>query len=193
MPDPSILLVDNRDSFTYNLVESFRRIGASRIDVVALDDLTPDRPAHHDYVVLSPGPGLPVEYPACFELLRVWQDLKPILGICLGHQIIGLHYGARLEHLGVPSHGRQADVSPVEACPVGSAAGGLFKAGLYHSWRLSPRAFPHDALAVTAREQGSGSIMAVRHREHAVFGLQFHPESVLTPCGDLFLEAFLCC
>lgn len=193
MPDPSILLVDNRDSFTYNLMESFRRIGASHVQVVPVDGLTPAMPARFDYIVLSPGPGLPIEYPACFELLRLWGELKPILGICLGHQIIGLHYGARLEHLGVPSHGRQAELAVSEPCPVGSAAGNPFKAGLYHSWRLSSKAFPDETLAVTAREQGTGSIMAVRHRGLPVFGLQFHPESVLTPGGDLFLEAFLCC
>ena len=186
---PSLLLVDNQDSFTFNLVEAFRRIGVEDLLVLSEGDVTMQAAERADRIVFSPGPGLPEEHPACLDLLARFAGRKAILGVCLGHQMIGLFYGAKLEHLGQPNHGCCVQAARTAEDYLLAELPENFEVGLYHSWGLSGEGLP-DELDVIARERENGAILAIRHRQHDIRGVQFHPESVLTPQGDSLLKAF---
>ncbi len=189
MKFPSLLLIDNQDSFTFNLAEAFRRIGVEDLRVLSEREIGDADLERSDRIVFSPGPGLPEEHPACFDILARFSGKKPILGVCLGHQIIGLFYGARLEHLDEPNHGRCARAVRTKDDYLLDGLPETFDVGLYHSWRLSREGFP-AGLNTIAREQMGGAILAIRHHCDDVRGVQFHPESILTPQGDALLKAF---
>jgi anthranilate synthase component II len=175
-----VLLLDNYDSFTWNLHHLLEP--HSHVDVVRNDAITVDEAAGYDRIVLSPGPGLPSDAGIMMELLWKLMPHKPVLGICLGMQGIVEICGGTLYNQPVVRHGVAVD------CEVTSPEDPLFKglpshfaAGLYHSWAADPRTLP-PSLTVTARSE-HGVIMAVRHSRFQVCGVQFHPESVLTPAG----------
>lgn len=181
-----ILLIDNNDSFTYNVRELLGRATSERVVVTRGRGVTLDELTECTAIVFSPGPGLPNEFPVMDAILSECDVRKPILGICLGHQAICEHYGGRLEMMAEPAHGVASEVW----CDAGSR---LFRdtekmtVGRYHSWVVidAPPEF-----RVTARDE-RGAIMAVEHITRPVFGLQFHPESHITQNGVRIIKNFL--
>lgn len=175
-----ILLLDNYDSFTWNLHHLLEPL--AQVDVVRNDAITVEEAGRYDRIVLSPGPGLPAEAGIMPELLRKLMPTHPILGICLGMQAIVEACGGSLFNQEQVMHGVSVPCTPER--PVDRLFAGIdvpFEVGLYHSWAADPATFPAE-LQVTARS-AQGVIMALRHREHDVCGVQFHPESVMTPEG----------
>lgn len=186
-----ILLLDNYDSFTYNLVHALHDAGAQDVTVVRNDRIDLDAVAAFDKIILSPGPGIPEEAGLLLPLIRRYAPSKPILGVCLGHQAIGQVFGARLENLSDVFHGVQTPIRLTATDePLFAGLTGEFTAGRYHSWVVSREGFPDDTLQVTA-ESPDGYIMALRHRTYPAHGIQFHPESILTPVGEKIIRNFL--
>ena len=183
-----IVIIDNYDSFTYNLAHLVRELGTEvtvlRNDRFALDDLEP-----YHKVILSPGPGIPSEAGLLTDVIRRYAESKPILGVCLGHQAIGEVFGARLENLSDVFHGVATPCHIVADDPIFSGLPSDITVGRYHSWVVSREGLP-DCLEVTAVSD-EGQIMALRHRELNVRGSQFHPESVLTPDGKRMVQNWL--
>ena len=188
-----ILLLDNIDSFTYNLADQLRTNGHN---VVIYRNHIPaqtliDRLAtmKNSVLMLSPGPGAPSEAGCMPELLTRLRGKLPIIGICLGHQAIGEAFGARLENLKEVYHGVQTPISILQKDVLFEGLGKEIPVGRYHSWVVSREGFP-DCLEITAESQ-EGQIMAIRHKTYNVHGIQFHPESVLTPQGKEIIKNFL--
>lgn len=185
-----ILLIDNYDSFTYNLVSSVRTVSPeSQLDVIRNDRFDLNSVLDYDAVILSPGPGIPKEAGLMPAFLKQFSDKIPILGVCLGHQAIGECFGASLQNLEQVMHGV---ATPVTITKAGES---LFQTmetsidvGRYHSWVIDPATLP-DSLEVLAYDE-AGQIMAIKHRVYPVFGVQFHPESILTPEGDQMIRNF---
>lgn len=184
-----ILLLDNYDSFTYNLLHILKEMGADvevhRNDKIALEDV-----AHFDKILLSPGPGIPEEAGILLPLIRRYAPEKSILGVCLGEQAIGEAFGAKLLNLQEVHHGVASEIRVIADEPLFRRMGERFMAGRYHSWVVSREDFP-SCLEITAETSEDGEIMALRHREYDVRGIQFHPESVLTPEGRRILENWI--
>lgn len=192
MSQPNVWIIDHRDSFTWNLAELIRAAGTAVPRVVPNDapELKQAIQAG-EKLILSPGPGMVGDacHRATFRLLDKLPPATPVLGVCLGHQILGVHFGAELEQLPLPLHGAQATMHRKRECPLLHGLPEEFQAGLYHSWRLSSRFWPEDLL-VTATD-AEGNVQAMRHRTRPLYGVQFHPESILTPEGVLLLKNFL--
>lgn len=184
-----ILLVDNYDSFTYNLSLLVRSITGSHPVVQRNDCLDMDEVGQYDKILLSPGPGIPAEAGQLLEVIQRHAASKSILGVCLGHQAIGGVFGATLENLSTVYHGVATPVYPCTGDVLFDTMGAAFDAGRYHSWVVSTETFPPQ-LEVTARD-ANGLIMALRHRQYDVKGLQFHPESILTPMGKTIIANWL--
>lgn len=185
-----ILVLDNYDSFTYNLVQYLQELLGRKVDVFRNDAISLEEVDRYDVIVLSPGPGLPAEAGIMPELLRRYVAEKLILGVCLGHQAIGEAFGGVLQNLAQVYHGISTPVFCESASSV--LFEGLpaeFEAGRYHSWVVNKDSIP-DCLQVTAWDV-QGEVMAFRHREYDVFGVQFHPESIMTPLGKAMLNNFL--
>ena len=184
-----ILLIDNYDSFSYNL---YQMIGARRPDirVVRNDEVTVDgilemAPTH---VVLSPGPGRPEHAGVTMEAAKRLGERVPVLGVCLGHQAICAAFGGKVTYAKRLMHGKQSEVTFDVATPLFLGLPARAKAGRYHSLAVEEETLP-DVLTVTARTD-DGEIMAVQHKTYPIFGVQFHPESILTPDGDQILQNF---
>lgn len=185
-----LLVLDNYDSFTFNLVHLLREIGGRDIEVFRNDKISVDAVAAYDEIVLSPGPGIPLEAGIMPELVKRYAPDKKILGICLGHQCIGEVFGATLTNLEAPFHGVATDCRIIDANePVFNGLRSEFKIGRYHSWCVARDGFP-STLKITA-EDSTGEIMGLRHERYNVVGLQFHPESVLTPEGKTIVENWI--
>ena len=185
-----VLVIDNYDSFTYNLVHLVKAIGGSEVEVRRNDKLAVSDAAAFDKILLSPGPGLPMEAGLMPEIVREYAASKPILGICLGHQCIGEIFGARLENMSDVVHGKGVEIrvtAPDE--PLFAGVPQSFVGGRYHSWLVSKQGLP-ECLRVTAAD-AKGDIMALSHRSYDVRGLQFHPESVLTDVGERIMRNWL--
>jgi len=189
MSAPRLLLIDNYDSFTYNLVQAFLVLGAEvlvhRNDAITVEEALGLAPTH---LCISPGPGTPREAGVSMTMIEAFAGRAPVLGVCLGHQAMVEVWGGEVVRAGRLMHGK---VSLVEHEGVGVFAGlpQPFQAGRYHSLIARPETMP-DVLEVTARTH-EGEIMGARHRELAVEGVQFHPESILTPDGPALLGNFL--
>ena len=209
-----ILVFDNYDSFTYNLVHLVERILQQKVDVYRNDEIPLEKVKEYDKIILSPGPGIPGEAGLLLPLIKEYASSKSILGVCLGHQAIGEAFGGTLVNLSEVYHGvatpvrlvsRESSVVSRESSVVNGKSNsrltshvsrslfeGLpetFDAGRYHSWIVSDENFPKE-LEVTARDENN-FIMALRHRTYDVQGVQFHPESVLTPKGEDILRNWL--
>jgi anthranilate synthase component 2 len=185
-----ILLIDNYDSFTHLLARYLTAGGQVTLDICKNDAFGLDHPGRYDAIVISPGPGVPSTSGAILEVIRMYSGRIPMLGICLGLQAIYEAFGGRLYNLDTVQHGVTSLVNiedPDDPLFVGLAS--PFKAGRYHSWVCKENSIPSSIL-ITARDQ-SGTIMAARHIDHPTYGVQFHPESVLTPEGDLMIRNFL--
>ena len=184
-----ILLLDNYDSFTYNLLHVVKELGATDIEVVRNDQIELDEVDRFDKIILSPGPGIPEEAGLLLPIIKRYAPTKSILGVCLGHQAIGEAFGARLENLKEVYHGVQTPVSIIRQDLLFEGLGKEIPVGRYHSWVVSREGFP-DCLEITAESQ-EGQIMAIRHKTYNAHGIQFHPESVLTPQGKEIIKNFL--
>ncbi len=184
-----ILLIDNYDSFVYNLARYVRELGerplVRRHDAMGIEEIVTLSPTH---IIISPGPCSPAEAGISTEVVRQLGARIPVLGVCLGHQCIGVAYGGEIVRAGRPMHGK---TSWIQHGAQGLFTGlpNPFRATRYHSLVIAPASVP-AALEVTATSE-DGEIMAVRHREHPVYGVQFHPESVLTEHGYRILDHFL--
>ena len=184
-----ILVFDNYDSFTYNLVHLVEKLMSRKVEVVRNDRIPLEKIAGFDKIILSPGPGIPEEAGLLLPLIREYAASKSILGVCLGHQAIGEAFGGRLVNLTTVYHGVATPVRLLQR-------GGLFEAlpetlevGRYHSWVVSDEGLP-EVLEVTARDDND-YIMGLRHKTLDVQGVQFHPESVLTPQGEQLMKNWL--
>jgi len=177
-----VLLIDNYDSFTFNLVQILRESGMCDYRVVFNDEIREDDCRDFDKILISPGPGLPADAGSICSVIRHCAPDKSILGVCLGHQAIGVVFGAKLKQLPHPMHGQKDMVRIVK--PVSKIFKGLpgtVQTGHYHSWIIDEEDFPSD-LKITARNM-QGNIMAIGHKSHDLYGVQFHPESILTAYG----------
>lgn len=184
----NIVIIDNYDSFTYNLRAQLKALGA-QVDVVRNDAFQMSRLEPYDKIVLSPGPGIPEEAGLLNDVIRRYAGRKPILGVCLGHQAIAEVFGGRLENLRTVYHGVQTPTHIINHDYLFEHLPETFEAGRYHSWVVSRSGLP-DSLEVTAISD-DGHIMALRHRTYDVRGIQFHPESILTPEGARILQNWL--
>ena len=183
-----IVIIDNYDSFTYNLSHLVKELGAE-VTVVRNDQFHLEELEQYSKIILSPGPGIPSEAGLLLDVIRTYAGKKPILGVCLGHQAIGEVFGAKLENLSDVFHGVATPCHIVADDPIFSGLERDITIGRYHSWVVSREDLP-DCLEVTA-ESDEGQIMALRHRELNVRGIQFHPESVLTPDGRKMLQNWM--
>lgn len=183
-----ILLLDNYDSFTYNLLQIIEKY-CPYTDVFRNDRIDLDHVQRYDKIILSPGPGIPSEAGILLPLIKRYAESKSILGVCLGHQAIGECFGAGLCNLPEVYHGVSTPVEIVSDDYIFDSLPKEFQVGRYHSWAVESQALP-ECLDVTARD-GSGMIMALRHKTLDVHGVQFHPESVLTPSGEKIIENFI--
>jgi len=185
-----ILVIDNYDSFTYNLVHYVEKLTGNRPRVARNDEIDLEEISSYDGVILSPGPGIPMEAGICLQLIRDYASQKSILGVCLGHQAIGEAFGAGLLNLSSVYHGISTPVTILDG------SGRLFRnipetfqAGRYHSWVVDRNSLP-DCLQVTCEDE-NGLIMGLSHRTYDVYGVQFHPESVLTEHGISMISNWL--
>ncbi len=184
-----ILLLDNYDSFTYNLLHVVKELGATEVEVHRNNRIGLDEVERFDKIILSPGPGIPEEAGLLLPIIRRYAPTKCMLGVCLGHQAIGEAFGATLENLTEVYHGVQTPIDITGADALFDGLGRELAVGRYHSWVVSGEKFP-DCLDITAVSR-EGQIMALRHKEYEVHGIQFHPESVLTPQGKQIIQNFL--
>ena len=186
-----ILVVDNYDSFTYNLVHLVGR-HTDALEVVRNDDLTVAevKRMNPDGIVISPGPGHPSDAGITEPVIRELGDHIPILGVCLGHQAIGEVFGGTITQADELMHGK---TSPVyhEGTTLFKGIDPSFEATRYHSLVIDPDTFPHEALEVTATTEARNTIMALRHRTYPLYGIQFHPESVMTRAGPTIIANWL--
>lgn len=189
-----ILVFDNYDSFTYNLVHLVEKIIHTKVEVHRNDQLPLEKVKEYDKIILSPGPGIPEEAGLLLPLIKEYASSKSILGVCLGHQAIGEAFGGELTNLETVYHGVATEIETEsrDSAPKSFLFAGLpshFEVGRYHSWIVSGEHFPEE-LEVTARDK-NGFIMALQHKQFDVQGVQFHPESVLTPLGEKILQNWL--
>jgi len=185
-----ILVLDNYDSFTYNLVHYVLEIADATVSVFRNDQISLEAVAEYDVIILSPGPGLPADAGIMPELLKKYAGEKPILGVCLGHQAIGEAFGGDLHNLTRVYHGLETPVDVAASDSVLFAdIPSPFMAGRYHSWVVQPEELPSELMVTATAEDGS--IMAMRHEKFPIYGVQFHPESVMTPYGKKMLANFL--
>lgn len=185
-----ILVFDNYDSFTYNLVHLVEKIIDEKVTVFRNDKIPLEKVKEYDKIILSPGPGVPEEAGLLLPLIKEYAASKSILGVCLGHQAIGQAFGAKLTNLSSVFHG------VATSCRLSNVDSPLFKdmpncleIGRYHSWVVDKEGFP-DELEITA-EDDNGFIMGLQHKTYDVQGVQFHPESILTPMGEKILYNWL--
>ena len=183
-----LLILDNYDSFTYNIVHAVRELGITPT-VVRNDKITLPEIDEFDKIIISPGPGIPSEAGILPELLREYAGKKPILGVCLGHQAIGENFGATLENLDDVYHGVQTMAHVIADDYILKGMGNDFPVGRYHSWIVSEKNLP-ESLVVTSVDD-AGKIMSLRHKDFDIHGVQFHPESLLTPGGNKIISNFL--
>jgi anthranilate synthase component 2 len=189
-----ILVFDNYDSFTYNLVHLVEKITHTKVEVYRNDQIAMEKVKDYDKIILSPGPGIPEEAGLLLPLIKEYAATKSILGVCLGHQAIGQAFGGMLTNLSTVYHGvaTEIEVKNKNSKIVSPLFAGLperIEVGRYHSWIVSDNNFPEE-LEVTARDENN-YIMALQHKKYDVQGVQFHPESVLTPDGEKILRNWL--
>ena len=185
-----ILLIDNYDSFSYNLYQLVGTLNTDikviRNDEMTIDEIKNMKPTH---IILSPGPGFPKDAGICIEAAKELGKDIPLLGVCLGHQSICEAFGATVSYAKKLMHGKQSDVEIDTGCPIFTGMKPVIKAARYHSLAAMEDTMP-DCPKITARTD-DGEIMAVMHRQYPIYGVQFHPESILTPDGTDILRNFL--
>lgn len=185
----NILLIDNFDSFTYNIVDLLRSISGVKVVVVKNNEIRALDISIFDKIIISPGPDVPSSSSDLMYFLRKNYILKPILGICLGHQAIAELFGAQLKNFSSPLHGEQSLIEQNGSNRLFKNIPLQFKVGLYHSWYVSEENFPSTLRILAMSEHGI--IMALRHKYLPIFGVQFHPESFMTEYGKKLISNFL--
>ena len=183
-----IVIIDNYDSFTYNLSHLVKELGAE-VTVLRNDQFELTQLEQFSKIILSPGPGIPSEAGLLLDVIRTYAGRKPILGVCLGHQAIGEVFGGKLENLSDVFHGVATEGTQFGNDEMFYSLPNRITMGRYHSWVVSKEGFP-DCLEITA-ESDEGQIMALKHKTLNVRGIQFHPESVLTPDGKKMLQNWM--
>ena len=185
-----ILLIDNYDSFSYNLFQLIGQVNSDirvfrndKITIEEINDLNPDA------IILSPGPGKPENAGICIDLVKEFHDKIPILGVCLGHQAICAAFGGKISHAKRLMHGKSSDIS-LDYDFIFKGLPSEINVGRYHSLSLVEDSLPDD-LEIISKAKDDGEIMAVKHKEFNIYGLQFHPESILTPEGITIIENFI--
>ncbi len=184
-----LLILDNYDSFTYNLVHLVEKVSNISFDVIKNNQIDLEQVNNYHKILLSPGPGLPSQAGIMPELLNSYGHTKSILGVCLGLQAIGERFGARLKNLSRVYHGMACPVKLIDEDPLFNACPTVFNAGRYHSWVIDEQ-YPGSDLVVTAVDS-EGLIMAARHKHYDVRGVQFHPESILSEHGETIIHNWL--
>ncbi len=190
MTNPKILIIDNYDSFTYNLVHLVNELGLE-CEVWRNDQFQLEEVEAFDKIILSPGPGIPSEAGLLLKVIEKYADKKSIFGVCLGQQAIAEVFGGELYNLSRPMHGLATPIKVTD--PEEKLFAGLpetFNVGRYHSWAVSQKGLP-DEILITAIDEKDNSIMALRHKNYDVRGVQFHPESVLTEYGKAMMHNWL--
>jgi len=185
-----ILVIDNYDSFTYNLVHAIKKISGLPVDVFRNDEISLEEIEKYDKIVLSPGPGIPEEAGTLLEIIKKFASKKSMLGVCLGHQAIGEAFGGKLHNMNRVLHGIATPVKLTKNSSI--LFNGLpesFDVGRYHSWIVQNNDLP-SCFEVTSYDS-EGMIMSMKHKEYDVQSVQFHPESVLTPLGEKIIENWL--
>lgn len=183
-----VVIIDNYDSFTYNLAHLVKQLGA-KVEVFRNDQFTLNQLERFTKIILSPGPGIPEEAGLLMDVIRTYAGRKPMLGVCLGHQAIAEVFGGKLVNLKEVYHGITTEGTQFGNDPIFSGLPKRIVMGRYHSWVVDRAGFP-DCLEVTAMSD-DGQIMALRHRNYNIHGIQFHPESVLTPEGATIVRNWL--
>ena len=185
-----ILIIDNYDSFTYNLYQYVGALNPDvqvfRNDAITLEEITKLAPSH---IILSPGPGYPKDAGICENLLRKFKGSCPILGVCLGHQAIGEVFGARVVPAPTLVHGKPSQIHIANGSEIFLGLAPIITAARYHSLLVEKKSLPDELLVIA--ETADGEIMGVKHRDYNIFGVQFHPESIMTPDGKRIIENFL--
>lgn len=189
MNTKKILIFDNYDSFTYNLLHAVKSLGYNDVDVIRNDKIDLSTVEKYNKIILSPGPGIPEEAGLLMPLIRQFANRKSILGVCLGHQAMGEVFGAKLENIPFVFHGVQTPVDIIASDYLFNGISNEILVGRYHSWIVSKDNFPAE-LEITAVDR-SGDVMAMKHRTLDLHGVQFHPESILTPEGVRIIQNFL--
>jgi anthranilate synthase component 2 len=184
-----ILVFDNYDSFTYNLVQMIKEQSNASVDVFRNDEIPLEDVQAYDKILLSPGPGLPSESGLLLPLLKEYAASKSIFGVCLGQQAIGENFGAKLTNLSKVYHGLATPVHITSASSLFEGMPKTFKVGRYHSWVVDENNFPAE-LTITSKDD-QGFIMSLEHKKYDVKGVQYHPESVLTPMGANIIKNWL--
>lgn len=183
-----ILVIDNYDSFVYNLVHMLYELGVEEIEISKNDKVDLNLIDHFDKILLSPGPGIPRDAGKMPEIIRSFAPKKSILGVCLGHQAIAEAFGGSLENLKEPLHGISSDIQILEEDYLFKSTPMSFKIGHYHSWVVADK--PNQNISILARDEKQ-HIMAIKHKSYDVRGLQFHPESVLTEHGKEIIKQWI--
>jgi anthranilate synthase component 2 len=185
-----ILVFDNYDSFTYNLVHLVEKITHEKVDVYRNDEITLEGVNAYDKIILSPGPGVPSEAGLLLPLIKEYAASKSILGVCLGHQAIGEAFGGSLINLDTVFHGVATPIRILNKdAEILKGLGDSVDVGRYHSWIVDDKNLPEE-LEITAVDD-NGYIMAMQHKSYDVQGVQFHPESILTDCGEQIMRNWL--
>lgn len=184
-----ILVFDNYDSFTYNLVQIIEQILGSEVDVFRNDKIALEDIEKYDKIILSPGPGIPEEAGILLELIKKYAPTKSIFGVCLGQQAIAEAFGGSLINLSEIYHGVATESIQINAHKIFNSLPETLEVGRYHSWAVNPDDFPVE-LEITSVDK-NGMIMSLRHKTYDVHAVQYHPESILTPDGKKILENFL--
>jgi anthranilate synthase component 2 len=184
-----ILIFDNYDSFTYNLVHLVKELGYKDVEVHRNDRIALDEVENFDKIILSPGPGIPSEAGLLLPLIKRFAPTKSIFGVCLGHQAIAESFGGKLINLEDVYHGIATPVKIIIRRPIFTGLPETIEVGRYHSWIVDKNGFPEE-LEITAVDE-RGYVMALEHKAFDVHGVQFHPESVLTPSGKEIMKRFL--
>lgn len=185
-----ILVIDNYDSFTYNLVHYIHNLTDNQVDIYRNDEITLEDAGKYDKILLSPGPGIPSEAGICLNLIERYAPSKSIMGVCLGHQAIGEAFGGKLINLSRVYHGIATPIRLLaQNDPLHSGIPEKLNVGRYHSWVVSKEGLP-DCFTITSEDE-EGMIMGISHKKYDVRGVQYHPESVLTEHGMKMMENWL--
>lgn len=185
----SILILDNYDSFTYNLKHLVEKVGEEEVIVKRNDEIEINQVNQFNAIILSPGPGLPKDAGIMPDLLKQYYNRKKILGVCLGMQAIGEFFGAELKNLNRVVHGESMKMNVVKKSPIFENCPPSFLVGRYHSWVIN-NGFPLEDLQVIAEDE-QHEIMAIEHKNLPIFGVQFHPESILSQYGENLMKNWL--
>lgn len=183
-----ILILDNYDSFTYNLVQMVEQIVEKRVDVFRNDEIILEEVGKYDKIILSPGPGIPSEAGILLDVIKKYAPKKSIFGVCLGQQAIAEAFGGSLLRLNKVFHGVVTDAVQIREHKIFNHLPKILQVGRYHSWVVNKEKLP-EVLEITSEDK-DGMIMSLRHKQYDLHAVQYHPESILTPMGRQILENF---